>query len=146
MPVSNTRKAGRSRKIKVYFHRIPKKHKAFLTRSAQRALAFKKSLAAAEINIVLLSPLEIRKLNKKFRGVDRFTDVISFRYNTDPLEGDIYISRGASQKQAEQVGHEWKLELAYLVIHGILHLFGFRDYTQKDRKKMFALQDKIFYK
>jgi probable rRNA maturation factor len=151
MPVSNTRKARRNSNLPadrhgflIYFHRVPKKYRAFLKSSAYRALAYKKRLKRAEINIVLVSKAEIRELNKKFRGVGRFTDVISFRYGTDPLEGDIYISKDMSRKQAERVKHAWKYELAYLIIHGILHLFGFRDYTSKEIKKMFTVQDKIF--
>jgi probable rRNA maturation factor len=144
MPVSNTRKTRRSSKAKVYFHNFPKNQKAFLRRSANLALSHKKGPSAGEVNFILVTNPEIRKLNLRFRKVDRFTDVISFRYNQEPLEGDIYISREMSKKQARQAGHAWKVELSYLIIHGILHLFDFKDYTFRDHEKMFTLQNKIF--
>jgi probable rRNA maturation factor len=101
-------------------------------------------LLRIEINFILIPDAEIRALNKKYRNVDRVTDVISFRLSKNPLSGDIYIARGRSKKQAAEMKHSWKLELCYLVLHGALHLFDYTDYTPRERKKMFAVQDKLF--
>ena len=61
-----------------------------------------------------------------------------------PLTGDIYIAAGRSKRQAKEAGHAWDRELAYLVIHGILHLLGYTDYTTRERRRMFQKQDKVF--
>jgi probable rRNA maturation factor len=58
--------------------------------------------------------------------------------------GDIYISRKRSQRQAGKYSNTWQRELAYLIIHGILHLCGYTDYDDLSKAKMFAKQDKIF--
>jgi probable rRNA maturation factor len=99
-----------------------------------------------EVNVILLDDAKIKVLNRKFRNVNRKTDVISFRYGTSPLEGDIFLSKGVSKKQGKTIGHSWADELAYLTIHGILHLYGYTDYTPGAKKKMFKLQDRIFTK
>ena len=101
-------------------------------------------MRSSEINIVLVSDKEIKKLNRKFRNVNRITDVISFKFGSKPLTGDIYIAAKRSKWQALDAGHGWDRELAYLVIHGILHLLGYTDYTPKERRRMFKKQDKIF--
>lgn len=70
--------------------------------------------------------------------------MISFKFGSAPLSGDIYIASGRSKRQAKDAGHGWESEIAYLVIHGILHLLGYTDYTPKERLTMFRKQDKIF--
>ncbi len=104
----------------------------------------KEKVDSANINVILISDEKIKKLNKNFRKVNRITDIISFKLRPSPLEGDIYIAEQRSKKQAVQFNHDWKHELSYLVIHGILHLLDYEDYTPKDRLKMFSKQDKIF--
>ena len=96
------------------------------------------------VNAVMVSNAEIRKLNRRYRGVDRVTDVISFRLVKAPLLGEIYIARERSKSQAKDAGNTWNEELAYLLIHGILHLFDYTDYKPGERGKMFAVQDRLF--
>ncbi|MCB4791626.1 MAG: rRNA maturation RNase YbeY [Elusimicrobia bacterium] len=115
-----------------------------LAKAAKRTLLEKKYLKLGVVNVVLVGDKEIKRLNKKYRKVNRVTDVISFLENQKPLFGDIYIAKERSKRQALQYGHTWQEELMYLVIHGILHLFGNRDYLPAQRKKMFSKQDKIF--
>ncbi|MDR1952509.1 MAG: rRNA maturation RNase YbeY [Elusimicrobiota bacterium] len=96
-----------------------------------------------EINFILISDEDIKKLNSKYRKVRRITDVISFLIVEELLIGDIYIARARSKKQAKEFNHTWQNELAYLVIHGVLHLCGYSDYTVKNRKIMFNKQEGI---
>jgi len=81
----------------------------------------------------------MRALNRRFLGVDRVTDVLSFPWNEqDPkratsqtLEngsshlGDIAIATGRASRQAREVGHSKRIELRLLVLHGLLHLLGY---------------------
>jgi probable rRNA maturation factor len=97
-----------------------------------------------QINFILVSDEQIKKLNIKFRHVRRITDVISFLVFDEMFIGDIYISDNRTKKQAKKYGHSWDMELAYLVIHGVLHLCGFTDYDERNKKIMFAKQDEIF--
>lgn len=98
----------------------------------------------------------IHKINKKYRGIDRPTDVISFAFvdaegNYDKILsspgvvvlGDIYISIDKAKEQAEEYGHSLHRELSFLFIHGLLHLLGFDHMKEEDEKIMFDLQDEI---
>lgn len=98
----------------------------------------------------------IHKINKKYRGIDRPTDVISFAFvdaegNYDKILssqgivvlGDIYISIDKAKEQAEEYGHSLHRELCFLFVHGLLHLLGYDHMKEEDEKVMFKLQDEI---
>ncbi|MDR3048326.1 MAG: rRNA maturation RNase YbeY [Elusimicrobiota bacterium] len=96
------------------------------------------------INFIMISDIQIKKLNAKYRKVNRITDVISFLIEPQTFTGDIYISQERSKKQAAKYGHIWIKELVYLTIHGVLHLCGYDDYQPQNKKIMFEKQDNIF--
>ena len=127
----------------INFVDFPKEHVNILKEAANLALKSQKK-RKYQINFIMLSDEEIKKLNIKYRKVRRITDVISFLIIPEIFAGDIYISKNRTQKQAKRYGNSWQQELAYLVIHGILHLCGYTDYDVENKSKMFAKQDKIF--
>ena len=94
---------------------------------------------------------EIHEMNREYRGVDRVTDVISFAfednndlvYNDIRMLGDIFICIPQMKRQAIEYGHSEKRELAFLAVHGILHLLGYDHMNEEDEKIMFDLQKKI---
>jgi len=132
------------KKSNIEFHHFPEKLLALPKRAAGAALKKAGNNCACDINFVMVPDAAIKKLNRKYRAVNRITDVISFRLSQKPLCGDIYISKGRSAKQAKTAGNTWEEELAYLVIHGMLHLFDYTDYKPAQRAKMFRVQDGIF--
>jgi probable rRNA maturation factor len=90
------------------------------------------------VSIAIVSDLEIRRLNRRFRGHDRVTDVLSFPTHEPPLPnpksripnpdsvlGDIVIARGAARRQARDARHSELSELRTLALHGLLHLLGY---------------------
>jgi len=97
-----------------------------------------------ELTLDLTEHRRIQELNRRFRGVDRSTDVISFR-DEDPLgfRGDIAINVPQTYLQAKKVGHPPKRELRLLWIHGLLHLLGYTDYQPRPRRKMFKRQNEL---
>ena len=107
------------------------------------------------ISVSLINNEKIQKINKKYRNIDKPTDVISFAFldNVDkkvaikkdvPVAlGDIYISLDKAKEQAKEYGHSLDRELCFLFVHGLLHLLGYDHMNPDDEKKMFALQDKI---
>jgi probable rRNA maturation factor len=125
------------------FANFPKDKTPLLEKAALLTLKSEK-IKKYEINFIMVSDAEIKKLNAKFRKVRRITDVISFLVSEEFFIGDIYISKGRTQKNAALYSNAWGKELAYLVIHGILHLCGYTDYDPENKAKMFAKQDKIF--
>jgi cytidine deaminase len=84
-----------------------------------------------EVNIYLVTDDEIRLINKKNRDIDEPTDVLSFAMNVnDPetgceLLGEIVISLERAKEQAKEYGHSEERELAFLCLHGMLHLLGY---------------------
>ena len=105
----------------------------------------------AVFNIIIVGLEKIHELNKEYRGIDRPTDVISFALEDDDtfnmsnvrILGDIYICLDKVREQAKEYGHSFLRELAFLSIHGLLHLLGYDHMNKEDEKVMFELQDKI---
>ncbi len=105
----------------------------------------------AYFSIIFVDEQEIQRLNREYRGIDKPTDVISFALedhksnikNTNRILGDIYICIPKMLAQAEEYGHSYKRELAFLTVHGLLHLLGYDHQTKEDEEKMFKLQELI---
>ncbi|HEY6212519.1 MAG TPA: rRNA maturation RNase YbeY [Vicinamibacterales bacterium] len=94
--------------------------------------------ARGVVSIALVSDALMRRLNRRYRGKDRVTDVLSFpvggwggwgRSSSNvphpPYLGDIVIARGVAQRQAREAGHQFTNELRVLALHGLLHLLGY---------------------
>ena len=96
------------------------------------------------ISFTMISDSDIKKMNRKYRKVNRITDVISYLVDEVLFMGDIYISDIRPKKNAKKFGLTYQQEICYLVIQSILHLEGYTDYTLENKKKMFAKQDKFF--
>ncbi len=92
-------------------------------------------------NIIFVDNKEIRKLNSKFLKCNDITDVLSFCY--DSTQADIYISIEQCSIQAKELNEPFARELYRLVIHGILHSLGWKDYNNSHRAKMWKLQESI---
>ncbi|RKZ22292.1 rRNA maturation RNase YbeY [bacterium] len=89
-----------------------------------------------EVSITFVGDREIRELNKRYLGRDRPTDVIAFPIHEHGIIGDIYISIDTAKRQAAQYGQTLEEELLLLTAHGVLHLAGYGDRTEEERKKM----------
>lgn len=107
----------------------------------------------AEVSLVLCGDAEIKKLNHRWRGFDKATDVLSFpqlegeripQPKGAPLVlGDVVISLPTARRQAKETARELNDELALLWVHGLLHLLGYDHVLKADEKKMFALQNRL---
>ncbi len=91
-----------------------------------------------ELAILITSSVEIRKLNRDFRGKDKPTDVLSFPSDAKGIAGDIAISAQIARQQANALGHSLATELKVLMLHGMLHLAGHDHET--DRGEMAKLE------
>jgi rRNA maturation RNase YbeY len=101
-----------------------------------------------QISVLLTDDAGIQSLNRQFRNVDMPTDVLSFPGSTfehTPL-GDIVISVPTARKQAQKRGVHLEEELAYLAIHGGLHLLGYNDETPEEYAEMLARMNGIAQK
>ncbi len=120
----------------------------------------------SEVNLTLTDNDGIHEINKMYRQIDRPTDVLSFpmlsyeaagdfskleddyddNFNPDTGEimlGDIVISVDKVLEQAESYGHTPRREYAFLIVHSMLHLFGYDHMTQEEAAQMEAKQRQI---
>lgn len=93
-------------------------------------------LTDAKLTIAFMTDPAIHALNKRFLEHDEPTDVITFPYSQKPLHGDLAISTDTAISAAAERGHEAAEELLLYVIHGILHLCGYDDVSEKKRAVM----------
>ena len=95
--------------------------------------------------MLLTSSEAIRTLNHRFRALDEPTDVLTFSAGdpTGKLCGDIAISSDVAQLQADLRGVSIEEEIAFLAIHGVLHLGGYDDHDESDRSAMVAMMNLI---
>jgi probable rRNA maturation factor len=99
-----------------------------------------------ELGIVLTGDAPVRELNRRWRGLDRATDVLSFNYDRKPgrfVNGDIIISMDRVSEQARRFRVTPARELARLVIHGALHLAGLDHRTAAERRNMRARESEM---
>lgn len=100
-----------------------------------------------EISLLITNDETIHLLNKEYRQKDRPTDVLSFPMEDDIMLGDIVISLDTAKNQAQEREIGLDREIAFLFIHGLLHLLGYDHETSaEDEKEMFALQEEILKK
>ncbi|MBT8274212.1 MAG: rRNA maturation RNase YbeY [Bacteroidia bacterium] len=95
-----------------------------------------------ELNYVFCDDSYLHKLNVEFLNHDTLTDIISFDYSVGKeLHGDIYISVDRVQENAIEFKVEFEEELQRVIIHGLLHLCGYKDKAEKDAKEMRLKED-----
>lgn len=108
-----------------------------------------------EISLLLIDNEEIRELNKKHRGKDEATDVLSFPLYDDINDaldedylylGDIVISCERAIEQASDFGHSVEREIGYLTVHSVLHLLGYDHMNEEDKKIMRKKEEEILEK
>ena len=123
---------------------------SYLDKIIKRTLKMEK-VKKAIFTIIFIDDDFMQTLNKKYRNINQTTDVLSFAfedndkicYNIRQL-GQIFISIPKMQEQAKDYGHSEKRELAFLVVHGLLHLLGY-DHTLgiQEEKEMFEKQELV---
>lgn len=112
------------------------------------------------ICITLTVPEVIQSMNKKYRNIDKPTDVLSFpifekdeietikneNYDIEDCLGDIIISIPKVKEQADEYGHSFERELAYMIVHGFYHLLGYDHMVDEDKKEMRKKEDEVLNK
>lgn len=116
------------------------------------------------LNVILTNPETIRQTNKKYREIDKETDVLSFpmfqkgeleelikdsNEHEEPVEdvlGDIMVSIPRVIEQAEEYGHSVERELAYMIVHGFYHVMGYDHIKEEDKIIMRPKEENILNK
>ena len=98
-----------------------------------------------KLAITFVGSQRMRALNRRFRRHDRSTDVLSFRYDGEPILGEILIAPAAARAYANSHGISYVEELARYVIHGLLHWLGHDDRTPTQQRQMRTLEDELLH-
>ncbi|MPN03887.1 Endoribonuclease YbeY [bioreactor metagenome] len=104
-----------------------------------------------DVCVLITDAEEIQSLNRTYRKIDRITDVLTFPAwegeailcPPDEYLGDIAICYERAVEQAEEYNHSLERELAFLAVHGSLHLMGYDHMTKEDEAAMFAKQEEV---
>ncbi|HQU95183.1 MAG: rRNA maturation RNase YbeY [Saprospiraceae bacterium] len=130
---------------KIQFFKEVNTHNILFSKTAFRTVAekifqdYNKTLHF--INIVFCNDEQILEVNKTHLNHDYYTDIITFDYNHDLVESDIFISTDRVKDNASQLGIKPTIELYRVLIHGCLHLCGLKDKTQKESTIMRSMEN-----
>ncbi len=144
---------------------IDEKLECFVEDVVNGVLRYEECTEEYEVSISFVDNAEIKDLNKEYRHIDSPTDVLSFPMlefvEEEELEGlsqeefqeqfideelplgDIVISVEKAISQAKEYEHSFERELAFLLVHGMLHLLGYDHENEKDEKIMFDKQENV---
>ena len=124
---------------------------ALIRRAIKAALEFEDFQRECEVSVTLVDNEQIHEMNLEARGVDRPTDVLSFPMFDEDFDdgemailGDIVLSLEKAAAQAQEYGHSFDREVAFLTVHSVLHLLGYdHELSEDDEKDMFFRQEEI---
>ena len=154
---------NRKMNLRIYFDNHQDKHpltyrlKMLVREAIEATLDYEQYGNPCEVSVSFVDNAEIRGLNKKFRGIDKATDVLSFplfdyegESEEPPVDemlgmlGDIVLSLEQAALQAEKYGHSFEREVAFLTVHSMLHLLGYDHETgEEDEADMRRRQSEI---
>ncbi len=104
-----------------------------------RMLVIKGGKIGGTVNFIFCTDQELLSINEEYLNHDFFTDIITFELS-DPheprIEADIYISVDRVRENARIFGEKVNIELHRVIFHGILHLCGFKDKTDQQKRTM----------
>jgi len=127
---------------------MPKKHLTELITKYEQILSKKKVLKKGqfkELTIVFMNEKAAKELNKSFRKKNYATDILSFPPSEPGSLGELVLCPQVLKAQAKEQGWSFKKELSYMILHGMLHLFGYdHEKNKKEAQIMFELQDQVF--
>ena len=153
----------RKMSLRIYFENeqeklpLTYKMKMLVREAIETTLDFEDFRNVCEVSVTFTDNEGIHELNKKFRGVDKPTDVLSFplfdyegESEEPPIDeiinnlGDIVISLEKAQEQAAEFGHSFERETAFLCVHSMLHLLGYdHERSEEEDAEMRAKQREI---
>ncbi|MCL2841009.1 MAG: rRNA maturation RNase YbeY [Defluviitaleaceae bacterium] len=127
---------------------LPMPYRVILRQVILEGLRHEARAKDCEISLSFVTVGEIQDLNDAYRDKDEPTDVLSFPAmgGVSASLGDIVICVEVAQGQAEEYGHSLEREMAFLTVHGLLHLLGYDHKTPEDDARMVQTQKEILEK
>ncbi len=116
-----------------------------LVQRASEAFLKKYKKNKLDLSIVFVGDRKIRKINNLYRRYDKVTDILSFEGEDDSF-GELIIDYAQIKRQASRFGNSTKDELIFILVHGLFHLLGYNDETEKEELKMIKLGEDFIKK
>ena len=99
-------------------------------------------MKAGKADVIITSDEKVYEINREFLGHDYYTDIITFNYNSgSTVNGEIYVSETRVRANAVKFGVTPGAEMKRVIFHGFLHLCGYDDSTEGERKKMTEMEE-----
>lgn len=96
-----------------------------------------------QINIIFTSDSHLLELNKEYLSKDYLTDIITFDYSgNQQVAGDLFISISRVLDNSKTFAVTFEMELKRVIVHGVLHLLGYDDGSEKEKSQMRRMEDK----
>ena len=144
-------------KLKIYFEnsqtvfKVSYKLKMLVRRAILETLRYEGQTGSYEVSVTFIDNAGIHELNREYRNVDRPTDVLSFPqidYGlgeiAEGMIGDVVLSLERAKEQADEFGHSFERECAFLCVHSTLHLLGYdHELSDEDDADMRARQSAV---
>jgi rRNA maturation RNase YbeY len=93
-------------------------------------------------DVILTSDRKVYEINSEFLGHDYNTDIITFNYNKGKIiNGEIYVSVDRVKDNANEFSVSFKAEIRRVIFHGFLHLCGYDDSTEEQKRKMTEMEE-----
>ena len=109
-------------------------------------ILIKENIKIKYINVIFCDDNFLLKINNKFLDHDFYTDVISFNYSSNQIEGEIYISISRVLDNSITYNTDENVELVRVIVHGLLHLCGYNDKNHEEKKSMKLKEDEYMNK
>ncbi|GAA5220031.1 rRNA maturation RNase YbeY [Membranihabitans marinus] len=116
-------------------------HKTSLVLWIESCVIEETGLPPSSISTVFCNDEYLLEINQKYLNHEDWTDIITFQYTDKPVSGDLFISIERVEENAKSLKIPFENELYRVIIHGILHLCGYKDKTEKDAKIMREKED-----
>ena len=95
------------------------------------------------ISIIFTTPIDIQAYNKEYRNKDEVEKLQKEKSIVPEVLGDIIINLSQVKMQADEYGHSFERELAYMLVHGFYHLMGYDHIKEDDKKVMREKEEKV---
>ena len=100
--------------------------------------------SCGDINVIFCDDEYLLSVNKTYLNHDYYTDIITFDYSQkDIISGDLFISISRVKENAKKLNIELISELYRVIVHGVLHLLGYKDKTKLEKEKMREKEDEM---
>jgi probable rRNA maturation factor len=111
---------------------------SYLEEALIKSLSF-----SGQIEVIFIDIEQIRQINKQYRNKDYPTDVLSFNLDSEGIVGQVFVCYDIALEQSKE--HKWSIEneVALLITHGVLHIYGYDHENQDDFEKMREMENQI---